>query len=102
MQLQKSTSIWLGGIYGLLVGLLTISVVDYVRPERMPIHLTTVGFILVISASALLGNYAVEKMIEYNELQWHKPLWVIWASFVATFPLIVVVISLILLVSFSP
>ena len=101
MQLEKSTSIWLGGIFGLLVGLATVYGVDVVRPERIPIHLTTLGFLAVIATSTLLGNYTVEKMIELNESQWHRPVWVLWAGFVSTYPMVIVVISLIILFSFS-
>ena len=101
MQLEKTTSIWLGGVYGLLVGLMTVSGVDYIRPERIPIHLTTTGFIVVIAVSTILGNYTVERMIRYNESQWHRPLWVLWAGFVSTYPMIVILLSLIILFSFS-
>ncbi len=101
MQLEKNTSIWLGGVFGLLVGLLTISAVDYIRPVRIPLHLTPMGFLVVIAISTLLGNYSVEKMFHFNESQWHRPVWVLWTVFVSTFPMVIILLSLIILFSFS-
>jgi hypothetical protein len=101
MQLEKPTSIWLGGIYGLLIGLLTVGIIDRIRPERIHMHLTTSGLLAVITASALLGNYIIEKLIHYNDEAWHRPVWIVWVAFASTFPMMIIILSMMLLFSFS-
>jgi|GEM_PF-3178815 len=101
MQLEKPTSIWLGGVYGLLVGLLTAGIIDRIHPERIPIRLTTSGLLAVIAVSALLGNYIVEKLIKRNDAAWHQPMWIVWVAFVSTFPMMIIILTLMLLFSFS-
>jgi hypothetical protein len=101
MQLEKPTSIWLGGVYGLLIGLLTVGIIDRIRPERIPMHLTTSGLLAVITVSALLGNYIIEKLIYYNDEAWHRPVWIVWVGFASTFPMMIIILTMMLLFSFS-
>ena len=101
MRLEKPTSIWLGGIYGLVVCLFTVGFINYIHFERIPIRLTTSGLLAVMAISALLGNYLIGKLFEYNDAQWHRPVWVMWVGFASTFPLIIIILALVLLFYFS-
>ena len=101
MRLEKSTTVWLGGIYGLIVGLFTVGFINNVHFTRIEVQLTTSGLVAVMAVSALLGNFLVGKLFERNDAQWHRPVWVMWVGFASTFPLIVIILALVLLFSFS-
>ncbi len=101
MRLEKPTSVWLGGIYGLVVGLFTVGFINHLHVYRTSIQLTTSGLVAVMAVSSLLGNYIVGKLIDRNDAQWHRPAWVMWVGFASTFPLVIMILALMLLLYFS-
>jgi hypothetical protein len=97
---QKSFAVWLGGLDGLLVGLITIIVAHSRGGFIGTGGVSIIGFLLTMVMSCVVGYLLVKKVL-FRDDDTRLRNWVHWTLFISVFPTLLLAVVICALVVLS-